>query len=158
MHAESTITPKIDSIILFCLGQDAVALENYLFERSLYLSYEEPEAGTEIDFTSCGYHPSCRVYPHRDKNWIFVCDKTVIVFVGVLGALLSAVIILSNILIVVVISRTKSLRKPQGYFKISLAMAGNLKNWYLKLLTGVDIWLISYCHFDFFLDFEKKSS
>ena len=129
MHAEPTITPKIDSIILFCLvDNDAVALGNYLFERFLYPSYDEPEAGTEIDFTSCGYHPSCKVYPHRDKNWIFVCDKTVIVFVGALGALLSAVIILSNILIVVVISRTKSLRKPQGYFKISLAMAGNLEN------------------------------
>ena len=132
MHAEPTITPKIDSIILFCLGLDVfaktVALGNYLFERYLYLSYDEPEAGTEIDFTSCGYHPSCRVYPHRDKNWIFVCDKTVIVFVGALEALLSAVIILSNNLIVVVISRTKSLRKPQGYFKISLAMASNLKN------------------------------
>ena len=111
-------------IVVFFIGRkrnDGIALKDSVFRIP---AYYQPEVVFEIDYASCGYHPACRVYPHRDKSWILVCDKTVFIFIAVLSTLLSAAIIASNILIVVVISRTKTLRKPQEYFKISLATAG----------------------------------
>ena len=77
-----------------------------------------------IDFTQCGFYPACTAHTSFGDNWIFTCDHAIVVFIAVVGILLSAIIIICNILIISVTATTKSLRKPHGYFKMSLAVAG----------------------------------
>ena len=82
-----------------------------------------------IDFAQCGVYPACVVnsVPGNINLWSFTCDQPIVVFIAIVGILLSVIVIISNVLIIVVTLRTKSLRKPHGYFKISLALAGTVQ-------------------------------
>lgn len=54
------------------------------------------------------------------------CDPTNVSITVAFAITLAVIIVVSNIVIIAVTLRTKSLRKPHGYFKISLAIAGKM--------------------------------
>ena len=102
------------------------ALKFGLLIPKLDYCLESSNVTANVDFTHCGFYPACTAYAFFEDNWIFTCDHAIVVFIAVVGILLSAIIIICNVLIISVIAATKSLRKPNGYFKMSLAVAG----WY----------------------------
>ena len=111
-----------------------------IFERGFLIPkpdcLDSSNVTSSVDFTQCGFYPACKAHAFFDNYWIFTCDHAIVVFVAVIGILLSAIIIICNVLIISVTFTTKSLRKPNGYFKMSLAVAG--KHW-LRLVLNCSL-------------------
>ena len=52
---------------------------------------------SHVDFTQCGFYPACKAHAFFDNYWIFTCDHPIVVFIAVIGILLSAIIIICNV-------------------------------------------------------------
>lgn len=90
--------------------------------------------GLEL-ISHCGVFPACHVkveffnnsYPNaalQEGRGTVVCRPANVHGILALNITLMILIIASNILICVVTFKSKVLRKPHGYFKVSLAAAG----------------------------------
>ncbi|CAK8683006.1 unnamed protein product [Clavelina lepadiformis] len=81
----------------------------------------------ELLNTTCGAFPACTVQYISEENrtidLVVHCDRPVASFIAALTIILCVIIVLCNLLIIVVTLRTKSLRRPNGCFKLSLAAA-----------------------------------
>ncbi|XP_078486376.1 uncharacterized protein LOC100186034 [Ciona intestinalis] len=76
--------------------------------------------------SQCGVFPACSIglrINEKSELTAVTCHKPVVDLLVAITIILSIVIVLSNVLIIVVTMRTRSLRKPHGYFKVSLAVS-----------------------------------
>lgn len=102
------------------------------FAMKLLLSTEDTELNcfkdqlkTEINGNRCAVFPACNV-SWEGENPQVNCDRNLVVATTVFNFIISFLIVGANMFIIVVFTKTKSLRNPQGLFKISLACSGIL--------------------------------
>ncbi|XP_039266400.2 uncharacterized protein LOC120341894 [Styela clava] len=80
------------------------------------------------------------------KSLEVTCDPTSVSMIIAFVVILAVVVIISNSIIIVVTLRTRSLRKPHGYFKISLAIADLFTGTFV--LTNISSNLVRFIHFN----------
>jgi len=82
----------------------------------------------ELDWRKCAIFPACSVVSQNDNGLgarpDVSCSRSLVGFIVGVTILLAAIVIGSNVVVIAVILRSPSLRKPHGYFKMSLAVAG----------------------------------
>lgn len=93
-----------------------------------------------MDFSflpNCAVFPACtidKLPPESEASYAVTCHRPLVSFILAIVVILQILIIVSNIVIIVVVAASPGLRRPHGYFKLSLAVAGeNLYVFYVEI-------------------------